>query len=138
MTPKCNILSLVLCIAMLLLILTSCGSVNETALDSSTATNRVTVEDDAMLGFETVYRIAESATVGVNEYDIDEESGVWVYYLREKLTDVMYVWRTTAREYNTGGYSYWSSGMTVLMDPATNGPMTYEAFQQYIQEVNNG
>ncbi len=138
MTRKRNSFSLVLCITMMLLILTSCGSVNETALDSSTATNKVTVKDNTILGFETVYRIAENSTVGVNEYNIDEESGVWVYYLREKLTDVMYVWRTTAREHNPGGYSYWSSGMTVLMDPATNGPMTYEAFQQYIQEVNNG
>ena len=25
--------------------------------------------------------------------------------------------------------------MTVLMDPSTNGPMTYEAFLQYIQDM---
>ncbi len=110
------------------------------AESSSAPTEPSLVLDDTLLGFETVYSIFEKATVGTDEYNKDAESGVWVYYLREKLTDTMYVWRTTGRYGDIGGYSYWSSGMTVLMDPANNGPMTYDAFLQYIDnlEENNG
>lgn len=88
-----------------------------------------------VLGFETVFVCYEKGMIGGDETDDLYESRVRVYYLRERLTDTMYVWRTSGRFGNVGGYSYWSSGMTVLMDPATNGPMTYAAFLQYSKEA---
>ena len=51
------------------------------------------------------------------------------------LTDTMYVWRTSGKQGGTGGYSYWSSGMTAMLDPATGGPLTYDAFLRYIEDM---
>lgn len=87
------------------------------------------------LGFETVFACTETGMIGGDKYDDLYESRVLVFYLRERLTNAMYVWRTSGRQSSNNGYSYWSSGMTALMDPATSGVMTYEAFLQYIQNA---
>lgn len=88
---------------------------------------------DGVLGFETVFACYETGLIGGDRYDDLYESRVRMYYLREKLTDTMYVWRTSGKQGGTGGYSYWSSGMTAMLDPATGGPLTYDAFLQYIE-----
>ncbi|MBQ8806339.1 MAG: hypothetical protein IJZ68_07800 [Bacteroidaceae bacterium] len=90
---------------------------------------------DGLLGFETVFACTETGLIGGHNTDDLYESRVRVYYLREKLSDVMYVWRTSGRMSSTNGYSFWSSGMTVMMDAATGGPMTYDAFLQYIRDA---
>jgi hypothetical protein len=128
------ILLIALLAVLLISVLTACGVPPE-----NTTTNNADVNDidTSLVGFETVYSMYESATVGVDENNRDKQSGVWVYYLREKLTNVMYVWRTTGREHNTGGYSYWSSGMTVLMDPNTAGPMMYNDWVRYMRQQHN-
>lgn len=90
---------------------------------------------DGVLGFETVFACYETGMIGGKQDDDLYESRVRMYYLRERLTNTMYIWRTSGRDDGINGYSHWSSGMTVLMDPSTNGPMTYEAFLQYIQDM---
>ena len=90
---------------------------------------------DGVLGFETVFVCYETGLIGGGAQDDLYESRVRMYYLREKLTDTIYIWRTSGRLSSPNGYSYWSSGMTVMMDPATGGPMTYDAFLQYIQNT---
>lgn len=90
---------------------------------------------DGVLGFETVFACYETGLIGGGAQDDLYESRVRMYYLREKLTDTIYIWRTSGRLSSPNGYSYWSSGMTVMMNPATGGPMTYDAFLQYIQNT---
>lgn len=77
-------------------------------------------------GFEHVGFAKEFGPIGESQKSADQESDVWCYYYREKLTNVMYVWRTSGKDNNRGGFSYWSSGMTVMMNPDTGGPLVYE------------
>lgn len=111
--------------------LVSCGEMQKA---TSSSQSQIDIEESVNLGFETVHSIYEMGTVGGNEHDIDDKTGVQVHYLREKLTDVMYVWRTTAKQSNVGGYSYWSSGMTVLLNPETGGPMLYEDWIRLVEK----
>lgn len=90
---------------------------------------------DGVLGFETIFACYETGLIGGGIQDDLYESRVRMYYLREKLTDTIYIWRTSGRMSSANGYSYWSSGMTVMMNPETGGPMTYDAFLQYIQNA---
>lgn len=130
---KIRILSAVLCILCLVGMLSGCAE-NATVTEEPALQLNPDIPDD-ILGFETIFACYETGMIGGDKYDDLAESKVLLYYLREKLTDVVYIWRTSGRQSSNNGYSYWSSGMTVMMDPATGGPLTYDAFLEYIRDM---
>lgn len=70
------------------------------------------------LGFESV----------ISYYDIGEETTYT--YLREKLTNTIYL--MVEEDSSVGGFDG-TSGITVMIDPNTGGPMMYEEFIKYIK-----
>lgn len=70
------------------------------------------------LGFESV----------ISYYDIGEETTYT--YLREKLTNTIYL--MVEEDSSVGGFDG-TSGITVMIDPNTGGPMMYEEFVKYIK-----
>lgn len=71
------------------------------------------------LGFESV----------ISYYDIGEETTYT--YLREKLTNTIYL--MVEEDSSVGGFDG-TSGITVMIDPNTGGPMMYEEFIKYIKD----
>lgn len=70
------------------------------------------------LGFESV----------ISYYDIGEETTYT--YLHEKLTNTIYL--MVEEDSSVGGFDG-TSGITVMIDPNTGGPMMYEEFIKYIK-----
>lgn len=131
---KFRFVAMLLCIVCLLGALSGCA--DTTPAETEPVAHQLNPDiPDGILGFETIFACYETGMIGGDKYDDLHESKVRMYYLREKLTDVVYVWRTSGRQSSNNGYSYWSSGMTVMMDPATGGPLTYDAFLSYIRSM---
>ena len=116
-----HIFSLSLCLILLVSVLTGCAASTE----HQTQQDAETYTEVAFAGFENVGFVKEIGAIGESFREMDAQSCIWCYYLREKITNVMYVWRTSGKTCTTDGYSYWSSGMTVLMNPDTGGPLLY-------------
>lgn len=87
------------------------------------------------IGFERVGFIKEKDAIGASHNNPLEQSDVWCYYLREKLTNVMYIWRTSGKDSSAGGFSYWSSGITIMFNPSTGAPLLYDDWMQLLQQT---
>lgn len=117
----CIMLMLVLVIGIFSLV--GCSSDNttiSTPVETTETTTEPTTEQDALkdafekAGFEHILTVkAENS-----EFVTTDGS---LYYYRELGTDVMYI-------YYTG---YKRAGLTVMMDPETNGPMLYTNWLNY-------
>ncbi len=106
--------------------LVGCSSDNTTTstpVETTETTTELTTEQDApegvleKAGFEHILTVK---TEGSKNVSIDGS----LYYYRELGTDVMYM-------YYTG---YKRAGLTVMMDPETNGPMLYTNWLKYQNE----
>lgn len=62
-------------------------------------------------------------------FEVFDDGGVLYVYYRDRITDTVYVYRQETR---LKGYSY--TGFTVMLDPQTNSPMTFDNFIKYMQE----
>ena len=83
------------------------------------STSIITSTEQVNIGFEEVFTTANTA---------DGDGEAYYIYFRDKTTNVMYVWRDTGKTHNVGGFSYWGTGFTVMFDPYTGLPLTYEKF----------
>lgn len=66
--------------------------------------------------------------IGFEELFNISDNGIYYYYYRDRITDTVYVYR----EDTFLELAY--TGFTVMMDPQTNSPMTFDNFIKYIQE----
>lgn len=73
------------------------------------------------VGFELVY-----------ESPHEVRTDPYYAYYRDRVTNVMYVWVANSKEYNSS-----VGGFSVMLDPATSGPLTYEKWCQYTSGENN-
>jgi hypothetical protein len=119
-------ISIVLCVLLLIACLTGCGAAGgeyrENTHPDSSVLDMNNLPD--FVGFECVGFVCERGATGEHSLSPSMESYIWCYYLRDKLTDVMYVWRTS-----------WSGGMTVLMNPQTNGPLVYSDWVEMLEQA---
>lgn len=87
-------------------------------------TNAIPPEED-----DTVY--VDCDDVGSEEVITFYDDGANYTYFREVATDVLYVWRDPSAHYKMAGFS-------IMMDPQTGGPLTYENWVKYLKEKNSG
>lgn len=102
-----NILLAITIIAICGVLIQGCTTVNDAAENMTSPLQEY--KDD--IGFDVVY-----------SYQDDRMS--YTYY-RCRLTDVIYVWRQHT-DYKTFTSELYSAGLSVMMDPDTNGPLTYD------------
>ena len=133
----------VICIATMILsiiCLSGCRiRVDETESSDNTSQTDLPIEYSEkytdFIGFENVGFIKEKGVIGASDNNPLEQSDVWCYYLREKLTNVMYIWRTSGKDSLADGYSYWSSGMTVMLNPSTGDPLLYDDWMYLLKQT---
>lgn len=74
--------------------------------------------------------VVSSDFVGFEEVASFEDNRVTYIYYRCQTTNVMYVCRERR---GLNGYSY--GGFTAMLDPKTNGPLTYENWLAYLEST---
>lgn len=100
----------------------------------SGCTMNISEDDDIVI---TEDKISTSDyTLGVDAvlstYDMTEN--ITYTYLRDKITNVMYL--LVEEDHNPGGFDG-TSGITVMMNPETGGPLVYEDFIKYVKNTEN-
>lgn len=75
-------------------------------------------EHKKYIGFDAVYSC--------------QDDGVNYTYYRCRLTDVIYVWREHWDDALYSDETY--GGMTIMMDPETNGPLTYDNWLKRLEQ----
>lgn len=106
-----RIILVVLILAVIMLSVLSFSGCSATAVKDETFSTK-------NLGFESV----------ISYYNIGEETTYT--YLREKLTNTIYL--MVEEDSSVGGFDG-TSGITIMIDPNTGGPMMYEEFVKYIK-----
>ena len=71
--------------------------------------------------------IVDRDDVGFEEVITFHDDGANYTYFREVATDVLYVWRDPGSHYKMAGFS-------IMMDPQTGGPLTFENWANYLKE----
>lgn len=107
--------------ASLFLFLALCGCAVATA-DAETANH----EEDTLL--------VSSDTYGFEEVFSTRDDDIAYIYYRCRTTNAMYVWRQ--HEEGIGRYGDSFGGFTAMLDPATNGPLTYDNWLAYLEAKN--
>lgn len=97
-------------VVVLLFVMNSCAAADPSASASGTATETVT-------GNQSEFEAFEMELVGKC---VVSNSGDIFYYYRETTTNVMYVTR----------YDYHAGGLTVMLNPETGLPLTYDRYME--------
>lgn len=108
----CKHILVTLLVFLSLFLAAGCGTIS--AAETTTGKGADLVVSSDLVGFEEVASFVD-------------DDVTYIYY-RCRTTNVIYVWR---RNSSMGGYSY--GGFAAMLDPATNGPLTYDKWLTYLE-----